>query len=689
MDISQGNSPTVNSKMNIFQSFSALPAFLFLLSSSLYFAPAFAIESNGNGTLSEEDFLADIPVVLTATRLAQPIAEAPAAITIIDRQMIRASGAREIADLFRMVPGFVVSHDSGHVPIVAYHGLSDEYVPRMQLLVDGRSVYSPIFGGVDWTNLPLTMDDIERIEVIRGPNAASYGSNSFFSIINIITQHASETTGTFIRGIYGSNGARDATVRYGNTTGDFDYRLTVGTNSDKGFEARADDRHMKSARFRSDYQVNASDNLMFQAGLTRGDREIDSKSLSAIEDRHIKINFEQIRWMRQIGNSNALSLQFFHTVEDSEEIFDAIVPGLGHVVRDTSTRAERVDFELQHTKQIRENTRLVWGLGVRQDSAKGPQIFGTDPALGYTGNKEYFYNQMYRLFSNLEWRARKGLTFNLGLMLEDSDLADKKLSPRFGINYAITPKQSIRYVISRATRTPSLNEKKSNFQIPIEGIPSQPISFVTVVWVGNNNVKPEEITSYELAYHANFLHKKLSFDLKLFHEDLRGLITIDETSVPAPTDFIDFEAAIYDNLTDANIEGIEANLDFSPSQNSRIVFSRSLTNIDSDNPNVSSEKLAESGPKHITSILAINRFANGITASILHYRVSESNGLGSGKLLPGYRHINLRLAFPFKAPQVSGEVAFVVQNYGDEYLDWRSDNTAETQQFVTISAQFD
>lgn len=647
-----------------------------------------AAELSPSITLSEDDFFGEIPVVLTATRLAQPVTEAPAAITIIDREMIRASGSREIADLFRMVPGFVVSRDSGHVPIVSYHGLSSEYGARMQLLIDGRSVYSPVFGGVDWTNLPLAIDDIERIEIIRGPNAASYGSNSFLSIINIITQHSSETTGTFLRGTQGSNGAKDTYARYGNTTGDFDYRVTAGIKNDDGFAARADHQRMKTARFRSDYQVNARDNLMFQTGATRGAREIDSDSLSAVEDRNIKLNFEQIKWQRQINNNDELSLQFFHTVEDNEEIFNAIVPGFGRVLRDTSTRAERFDFELQHTTQLNSDARLAWGFSLRQDSAKGPQIFGTSPATGYSGNQKYFYNELYRIFANAEWRIKNNITINTGLMLEESTLADRKLSPRLGINYSITPEQSLRYIISKATRLPSLNEARSNFRVPVEGIPSQPNSFVTTIWTGNNNVKPEEITSYELAYHAYFPRQKTSFDLKLFQEYLRGLITPDNNTV-ADTDPPDFEHFVYDNQTDATIKGIEANLEFFPLQDTRVIISRSFTNIDSDNPNISSAKLEKSGPKHITSIIAINRFPGGVTGSILYYRASGSNGLGSGEPLPGYKHVNLRLAFPHKILGSTGEVAFVVQNATGNYTDWRSENIAEIQKYISISAQWD
>ncbi|HEX23230.1 MAG TPA: TonB-dependent receptor, partial [Chromatiales bacterium] len=205
--------------------------------------------------LSEEDFLSELPVVLTATRLSQPAREAPAATTVIDRDMIKASGAREIADLFRLVPGFVVSHDNGYTPIVTYHGLSNEQARRMQVLVDGRSVYSIVFGGTKWTDLPLAIDDIERIEVIRGPNAATYGANAFLSTINIITRHSSETNGVFARVNVGNIDIRDGYLRYGDTLDDLSYRLTLGYNRDTGFADRYDTHQVRMATFRSDYQL--------------------------------------------------------------------------------------------------------------------------------------------------------------------------------------------------------------------------------------------------------------------------------------------------------------------------------------------------------------------------------------------------------------------------------------------------
>jgi iron complex outermembrane receptor protein len=645
-------------------------------------------------TLSEEDFFADIPMVLTATRLEQPLIEAPAAITVIDREMIKASGAREIADLFRLVPGFIVSHDDGHTPIVTYHGLNDEYVKRLQVLVDGRSVYSPVFGGADWTNLPLAIDDIDRIEVIRGPNAASYGSNSFLSVINIITKHASETTGTFVRfnNSFNNNNAdiNDGYFRFGDSTDTLDYRITLGTHNDDGFDERGDTRHINLAQLRADYRLNEKDTFMFQIGGTQGKRLIDSKRLQTSTYRNINNHFEQVRWQRQISNNDALSVQFFHTVEDADQIFDLTdvkinkIP-VERIIWNSSIRAERFDLELQHTKQFTPDTRVVWGAGARQDSAKAPQIFGTDPLTGYTGNKQYFYNQLYRVFGNVEWRLASNVTLNLGAMWEKSDLANAELSPRLGINLFLTPEQTIRLSASKATRTPTLNESKANFRVPI----IIPPAVVTTLWVGNEDLEPERITSYELGYHANLSKRKLSFDLKFYREELRDLITLDDNSAPNPTDPLDGEHEVYGNLTDATIDGVEAALELNATRNLRIILSHSITNIDSQNPNVSSDKLAASAPEEITSVLLIARFSGGIMGSLNYFRAGKSNGLGSGDPLPDYRRVDMRIGIPFRWLGARGEVAWVIQNMTGDYLDWRTDNTAGQRQYISVSAKWD
>jgi iron complex outermembrane receptor protein len=122
--------------------------------------------------------------VLTPSRLPQRLDESPNSVTVIDRAMIAASGARRLEEVLRLVPGFQVGYKYNNQPTVAYHGLSDEFARRVLVLVDGQRIFQYSGGGVDWNNLPVPLQDIERIEVVRGPSAAAYGSNALTAVIN-------------------------------------------------------------------------------------------------------------------------------------------------------------------------------------------------------------------------------------------------------------------------------------------------------------------------------------------------------------------------------------------------------------------------------------------------------------------------------------------------------------------------
>ena len=147
--------------------------------------------------LSEEDFFYELPLVLSLARLAQPADEARIATTVIDRHMIEASGATEIFEVLRLVPGMSVAYQDSVFPTASYHGLSSSYSRRMQVLIDGRSVYDPAVGDLLWQSVPVALDNIERIEVIRGPSASSHGANSFLGVISITTRRPSDSSGIY------------------------------------------------------------------------------------------------------------------------------------------------------------------------------------------------------------------------------------------------------------------------------------------------------------------------------------------------------------------------------------------------------------------------------------------------------------------------------------------------------------
>eukprot|EP01041_Mallomonas_annulata_P030770 gene30770-52973_t len=185
-----------------------------LLPLLLTLACVMARAQNGSSAsaVSERDFLGEVPVVLSVSRLAQPLDEAPGAVTILDRPFIRMSGARDVADLLRMVPGFQTTTSfESDAPLASYHGRSDDWANRIQVLVDGRSVYSGHLQGSAGLGLQtLALDDIARIEVLRGSNSAAYGARAFLGVVNIVSRDVRETVGSSFSLATGDNGVADA-----------------------------------------------------------------------------------------------------------------------------------------------------------------------------------------------------------------------------------------------------------------------------------------------------------------------------------------------------------------------------------------------------------------------------------------------------------------------------------------------
>ena len=237
---------------------------LILIPTTLYAA---ANEDSVTLLGSEELFIGDMPTIISATRLKQPINESPVSTTIIDSQMIKASGAQTIADLLRLVPGFTVGYLSGNYPVASYHGQSGRFSRRLQLLIDGRSVYLPTLSGISWSDLVIGIEDIERIEVIRGPNASTYGNNSFSAVVSIITKHASADQGQYVKTTVGSKQTADVMYRFADSTENADYRVSVGTKNNDGTDLLKDFTETDYINYRLDYQLDNNTQLFYQGGI--------------------------------------------------------------------------------------------------------------------------------------------------------------------------------------------------------------------------------------------------------------------------------------------------------------------------------------------------------------------------------------------------------------------------------------
>ena len=185
--------------------------------------------------LSEEDYIRDVPKVLTVSRLSLSIADVAAAVTVVDCETIRASGIVDLPEIFRLVPGFYVGTNLGFVYkadyAISYHGLNSAYMGSMQVMINESSAYSPLYGGVKWSELPLAIADIERIEITRGLNVASYGANAFQGTINIITQITDCLSNNRITFTHGS-GRNEVFYTHSAKLNKLDYRFTAGYKQD-------------------------------------------------------------------------------------------------------------------------------------------------------------------------------------------------------------------------------------------------------------------------------------------------------------------------------------------------------------------------------------------------------------------------------------------------------------------------
>jgi iron complex outermembrane receptor protein len=624
---------------------------------------------------TEDIFLADLPQILSVTRLPQPLSETPASVTVIDRRTIESSGALDIPDVLRLVPGFQVGHVNGTQTTVTYHGLSDAYARRMQVLVDGRSIYNPFFGGVTWPDLPLALEDIERIEVIRGPNGVAYGANSFSAVINIITRDAADTLGTFVKVTQGSVHTRSGVARYGGGEQDFRYRATVSYRGDRGFPNEEDGKQVRIANWRADIQATERDSLLLQFGYNGGTR--DDGALNSTIDPPRKAatvsDFQQLAWKRTSAADEEIKVQFYHNYYRRSDTFHAVstVPILLTATVDQDVLAERYDLELTQILKPRSDTRLVWGSEARLDRVAGEGWFGTAQTLDYP---------LYRLFGNAEWRATSDWIFNIGAMVEDNKVTGAVLSPRLAINYHATPTQTLRTSATRSHRTPAIFEDRADSVVRTDQGPTDRFH------LGNSELKPERITSYELGYLGEFPELGMIADAKLFHEEIRDVITSGNDTTTTPGD--SFERFLNDGHATTN--GAELQLTYRATPATRAVYSLSYahqhgrilkqasppTYVDTD----------ELTPVHTGSFFIEHRTPHGTTLSAAYYHVSHFS-FASPADPTEYSTIDARIAQKIRMGRTRGELAFVGQHLKRDYFDFDRLVAFDKRFFISLSLE--
>ncbi|MCX7171029.1 MAG: TonB-dependent receptor [Proteobacteria bacterium] len=675
---------------------------------------------------SDLDYYQDFPVVLSASRLRQPLAEAPSAMTVIDRKMIVASGFRSIPDLFKLVPGMYVSYYKGSSQaIVSYLGSTDQYSRRMQVMIDGRSVYLPPINTVDWGNLPITVDDIDRIEVIRGPAAASHGANSTQGVISIITRSPGGVDGKSLSVTQGSKGINDVSAHFDRHGETFDYRLTLAHVADNGYDDLSsppnnipitqfkaqellnnsnDGHHADLLNYHADYHPNGADRFDIQFGYNHNVQGVgfSDKNPTLLAPKNTNGNtyhdlisnagFIQLEWIRRLQDSSELRLQYYHSEQEQREAFPIFLSGALYANPPIaqSMQAERDNFEVQHTLHLGASNRLVYGAAYRVDRIRGhgstpvlPPVYAALLPPTYAAS---FSPSEYRVFAHDEWRVAPQFLLNTGAMFERDGMGHQNTSPRVALNYHITPHHTLRTGASIAYRTPSLAE--SNPPLLQPGALYLPGAMAL-----SPDLLPERLMSREIGYLGELREWATSLDLRLFSDQISNGIYVTNQK-------------LFANGMSSEYQGFEATVKHSFGEGSDLVVNFAHELGSSNAPFMAaigqkyfvpvspwiSDKLSGSIPRNSASVMYSRRLAHDFYFNAAFYYKGAMQPFDRGAIdyQPIQRRTDVRFAKTFRSGGgLTGELTLVLQNLFDKsYTEYIASNLFNRRGYATLSVKW-
>jgi iron complex outermembrane recepter protein len=491
-----------------------------LLVGSVLVTPAQAQDPVDLTAVNLEDLLK--MEVRSVSKKEQQLFRTPAAVYVLTSEDIRRSGASSLPDLLRLVPGLQVAQIDGNKFAVTARGFNGLWANKLLVLIDGRVVYTPVSSGVYWDLQDYVLEDIDRIEVVRGPGATVWGANAVNGVINITTKSAEVTQGGLVTLRVGAPDNAIAGVRYGGGLGSNGfYRLFAkqtrrGELVDETGAGAGDDARIFQAGFRADLQTSPSDSWTFEASAMdgkSGERVYEPITSYAFKPRSIiKVDsplhsqFALARWTRNRSQRSGLSFQAFwdHSYR---------------LVVDKGETTQTVDFEFQQRLPLGRRHDLVWGAGQRfwwdEEEVKFAEYL--DPPSSRT--------RLFNAFVQDEIVLLPTLNLSVGSKFEHNTIAGFEAQPTARVAWLPTGRQSAWFAVSRAARTPSRIERALHVDMAV--FPDAAGNPIVLSLRGNPAVKNEHTTAYEVGYRFE-PHRHLLVDVAAFHNRFSDLIGIRE-----------------------------------------------------------------------------------------------------------------------------------------------------------------
>ena len=501
--------------------------------------------------------------ITTVSKKKEKLFEAAAAVYVITREDIRRSGATSIPEALRMAPGLQVARIDSNKWAVSSRGFNDRFSNKLLVLIDGRTIYTPVFAGVFWDRRDTLLEDVDRIEVIRGPGATLWGANAVNGVINIITRNAKETHGGLVIAGGGTDERGFGSIRYGGKlTKNVSYRVyTKYFNRDSFVNSSnhdaSDGWEELRGGFRVDWEKSDQDSITFSGGFFNGNsgEKQTIGSLSPSFGKTVDIDLDNTglhflsEWKHIFSEKADMSLRFYYDRTDYRtEIFREI--------RDT------FDLDFQHHFALGSAHEILWGARYHFTIDDTNDKFGVsfDPNARNDQLFSAFIQDKISFIPNI-------LHLTLGSKFEHNDYTGIEVQPSSRLIWTPNERHTLWGAISKAVRSPAVIESdgRINFQpfrnpLNPEGIPILPTIF------GDHDFESEDLVAYELGYRIHPT-KKLTFDIAGFYNVYRNLRTLEPGNLfaeafPAPLHLVIPINA--NNKMDGETYGVELAVDWKP-----------------------------------------------------------------------------------------------------------------------------
>jgi iron complex outermembrane receptor protein len=539
--------------------------------------------------------------VTTVSKLPAEVWRSAAAIAVLTQDDIRRAGVTTLPELLRLIPGVQVARlDSDHWAL-GIRGLTSSFSKALLVLIDGRSVYTPLFGGVYWQVQDTLLEDIDRIEVIRGPGGTIWGTNAVNGVINIITKNSRETAGALVSVGGGNVDQGRVGVRYGGSNGrGLSYRV-YGTGSRRAAEHHTDghpfdDWSIAQGGFRIDATRRAGETFRIQGdgykGRTGERVAVGSFAPPAallIEGSDDVAGGNVLaHWERELAGGAGFRLQAY---------YDRTIR---HAVHFEETR-DTFDVDFLHRAPLGPRHQLAWGAGARNSASNVTELFPT-----LTVTPEDRAHRFASIFAQDEIAVMADrLWLTLGSKFEHNSYSGWEVQPSARLLWRPSSRETVWAAVTRSARIPSRIE--TDLMLTAFGIPN-PLAYILLA--GSKDFDAETLVGVEAGY-RRLLASQLYLDVTAFHNNYDGLAGFSPFAVtiePAPIPHLQFKTS-YQNAIDGTSDGIEISPDWRPSSWLRLKGAYSLLTIDMENRpgNTDAQNVAlyeESIPRHQGSVQA-------------------------------------------------------------------------------------